>query len=294
MPGRALATNARMNLINAVMMPPSCPTRPPFGVTVHPAGRILVVSGKRPRGTVRLSSARSERSVRHEVHKLWQRADANAVRFGIEPSSIEQHRRDAGGPRADDVHFVEIADVDRGVRVGAASLHRDLEEPRVGLLDLLDVRVEDAPHALGEAEPLGERRHRAVRVRHDHELQTEVAQCAEGGHDVTRHVVPQIEFLVVAVQLGERIRRGSAERHLRAFEDHLEIEPPALLVVGGVDRRRAIELPLGVRLGRGECRGIDVNTALAQRGGDAIPIRKHEDAAGVEEDRTKTSHMFPI
>src|SRR5262245_45304923 len=69
------------------------------------------------------------------VHQLPERSHAHAVCVRVQPSLIEQHRTDAGGARADDVDVIDVANVDRRLAFGAASHERDLEKPRIRLLD---------------------------------------------------------------------------------------------------------------------------------------------------------------
>src|SRR5262249_61812982 len=67
------------------------------------------------------------------TYQLGERADAEAVGFGIQISDVEEDGRDARIPRADDVDVIEIADVNGlgGGRTGARE--GDLEISRIGL-----------------------------------------------------------------------------------------------------------------------------------------------------------------
>ena len=91
---------------------------------------------------------------------------------------------------------------------GAAALQRDLEEPRVGLLDLLVVGIQ---HVIDVAvRPSRARCARSVPFAFDTtvSLQAPRAQRVERRQDVVGHELPQVVRDVVGVQLGERRRRS--------------------------------------------------------------------------------------
>ena len=69
------------------------------------------------------------------AHQLVERLHARAVGVRPQVRLVEQHAAQAGVARADHVDVIQVADVDRRVLRGAALLQRDLEEPRVRLLD---------------------------------------------------------------------------------------------------------------------------------------------------------------
>ena len=215
--------------------------------------------------------------------ELGELADALAVRVGIEPGRVDEHGRDARGPGADDVHVVDVADVDGRRGRGAGAIERNLKEARIRLLDLLEERVEHDVHQRRESEAIERAMERAVRVGHDDQLQAARAQRRERLRDAGRHELPEVVLLVVFVELGQRLRGRVRERHAGGRQHEVEVRPPALCVVRRLDRLAGVDLLLGVGLRRGQRLGRDADAALPQGVRDADPVRKHEHAARVEE-----------
>jgi len=114
---------------------------------------------------------------------------------------------DFWGSRAGDVNVIEVADVDRGVRLGARSFQRAVKKTRIGLFDAFVVRVEERVEAAAQPEAIEGVAQRAVGIRDHRELETARAKRGKRRPDLVRHRFPQIELLVIRVELGQRRRR---------------------------------------------------------------------------------------
>ena len=76
--------------------------------------------------------------------------------------------------------------------------------------------------------------------------------------------------------------RGQVEA--RQAEHGAEVHPAAAAIVRGEDRRRDVELPLGGGLDGGEAGGVGGDAPPGEDPRHPLPVRVHEDAAGVEEE----------
>jgi hypothetical protein len=88
---------------------------------------------------------------------------------------------------------------------------------------------------------------------------------------------------MVVTQLVERRSRVLRERNAGLGQNQIEEQPATARVVRRLDRTADIELALGVRLGCGQRVSRDADAVPPHRFADPRPVRKHEHAAGVEE-----------
>ena len=108
-------------------------------------------------------------------------------------------------------------------------------------------------------------------------------ELAENRPDAVRHRFPEIELLMVFMQIAEGCIGGRGQRDTGLGEYEVEIGPAALLVVGALNRLSLVEALLRARLRGGERGGGRVDAVARERLADPRPVRVDEDAAGVEE-----------
>src|SRR5262249_9350423 len=101
--------------------------------------------------------------------------------------------------------------------------------------------------------------------------------------DLLGHRFPEVELPVVRVELHERRGAARRERDTCLGEDEIEVGPPALLVIGTLNRLATIEPLLRARLRVRERLCRDEDTMPFHRLADARPVGVDEDAAGVQE-----------
>jgi hypothetical protein len=178
--------------------------------------------------------------------------------------------------------MIKVADVNRRVARGAASLERDVEESRRRLFDPLVRRVEHAVEAPREIEPIEMRAQRAVGVGDHDEPQAPCAHRLESRDHVVRHVLPQVARGVIRVQVCERRRRAIRPLDARMREDEVEEQPPAARVRGGADRPRVVQLPPRVRVRRNQRVSRHRDPSLRERFRHAPPVGINQDAAGIQ------------
>ena len=126
---------------------------------------------------------------------------------------------------------------------------------------------------------------RAVRVRHDDQVQAERAKAFERGRDIGGDRLPQVLRRVVRVQLGEGRFSGRSELDACFGEDQVEVHPAALQICRPLNRVAEIEASLRARIGRGQRDCVDLHAVARQRIADARPIWEHEHAAGIQKER---------
>lgn len=68
------------------------------------------------------------------------------------------------------------------------------------------------------------------------------------------------------------------------LQDQIEVGPAALLVAGG-GAETQVDVAPGQRIRRREPHAVDDDSMGAEGGGDALPVRNHENAAGIEKER---------
>src|SRR4029434_6385296 len=94
---------------------------------------------------------------------------------------------------------------------------------------------------------------------------------------------PQVELPVVGVELHERSGGTRGQRDTRLGENEIEVGPPALLVIGPLNRLATIEPLLRARLRVREHLCRDEDTVPLHRLADARPAGVYEDATRVQE-----------
>src|SRR5262249_9137959 len=139
------------------------------------------------------------------------------------PAGIEKDGPHADRPRAENVDRVEIADVDRIVRLDARAPEGHPEDPWIRFLDADDERVEHEVEVWQEAERVEQRGDGAVRVGDDARGQAGVTRrderaCGRG--------LRQAEKADRWIEAGSPLRhraQGRVVRDAHALEHILEI-----------------------------------------------------------------------
>jgi hypothetical protein len=166
----------------------------------------------------------------------------------------------------------------------------DPEEPGIRLLDTFHEGIADAMEVLGQPQTVEGKVKDAIRVRHDNQLEAESTKARERGRDIGGNRLPEIVLGVVGTQLTHR-RRGSFSRvDTGRLEHHLHVHPRTLRIGGLAIPDPLVDLELDSRLCGREGVGGDRQAMPAQRVSDPRPVRKDQDAAGIQEERFEMAH----
>ena len=96
---------------------------------------------------------------------------------------------------------------------------------------------------------------------------------------------------MIVTQLGERRVGRAAERHAGLFEDHVEIEPAAFVILARLYHLAGIQPPFGPWLRSRKRLRADAHALTRERLAHARPIREHEHPARVKE-QSFNGHRF--
>jgi len=142
------------------------------------------------------------------AHQLGQGPDAQAVALRIQAADVEQHRRQAGGARAGDVHVIQIADV-HVVAASAPERSSAIWKKR-GWVSRRPRCDESKTTSNDEVKPSRSKARCSVPLAFGHTTRRSPAGAKGGGAtpDLVRDRFPQIVRLMVRVQFGDA--RGGA------------------------------------------------------------------------------------
>jgi hypothetical protein len=155
-------------------------------------------------------------------------------------------RLQAGGARAHDVHVVEVARVQRGVRPRARALQGELEDARVGF------STPSSQESMSTSKCLARSRRAKCFRSVPFALDTTTRRCpgraqaAERVRHSAGHALPQVELRVVLRELAQGGFGGRRERDAGVLQHEVEVEPAPRVVVGGLDGLSGVELLLRV------------------------------------------------